>query len=135
MLCQEGISGLKRATDQETLSAVRLDRWSMARLDVLNLREREVGMYGVEWAAWKKAILKIIQSGRTVEQTTSQSVRVCPEVLLDVCRPASGDFRNGHATPVPHFAEYQVCVTTLWRGEGRWESPIAANLTYYRKPF
>lgn len=130
MLCQEGISGLKRATDQETLSAVRLGQ-SMAAW-TCQFEGARGGMYGVEWAAWKKAILKIIQSGRTVEQTTSQSVRVCPEVLLDVCRPASGD-QAAHAPRVPHFCRISGLHDALAR-EGRWESPIAANLTYYRKP-
>jgi fructokinase len=108
MLCQEGIQGLHGATDQDTLSAVRLGQ-AMAAW-TCQFEGARGGMYGVRWADWKEDILEIAHSGSTVEQTTRQSARVCPEVLLDVCRPAAGGHINrpAHAR---HLAENQVCAT------------------------
>jgi sugar/nucleoside kinase (ribokinase family) len=113
-LCQEGIQGLRRATDQETLLAVRFGQ-AMAAW-TCQFEGARGGMYGVGWADWKKEILEIIQSGSTIDHASHQSARVCPAVLLDVCRPASDDHIN-HAAHMPQPAEKQICAT-LWPGGG-----------------
>jgi fructokinase len=112
-LCQDGIQSLHRATDQETLAGVRLGQAMGAW--TCQFEGARGGMYGVTWANWKKEILDIIQSGSTVEQVTHCSTRVCPEVLLDICRPASANL--SHAGHFHSVAEHQVCAT-LWPGGG-----------------
>lgn len=87
LLCQEGIKGLRGASDREVLSAIRLGQ-AMAAWNC-QFEGVRGGMYGIQWAAWKKAIVEVIRSGSTVEQTPLQSLRMCPEVLVEVCRPDS----------------------------------------------
>lgn len=108
-LCQEGIQGLQQATDLDVLSAVRLGQ-AMAAW-TCQFEGARGGIYGIHWADWRKEVLEIIQSGSTAAQTAPQSVRVCPEVLLDVCRATSFEpvSHSGHA---PHLAE-KACAT-LW---------------------
>jgi sugar/nucleoside kinase (ribokinase family) len=113
VLCQDGVHGLQRATDQDALSAVRLGQ-AMAAW-TCQFEGARGGMYGVSWANWKKEVTEIAQNGSTLDQMTPQSARVCPEVLLDVCRPTSADSLN-HAGHVPYLAE-KVCAT-LWPGGG-----------------
>lgn len=113
-LCQDGIQGLHRTTDQETLAGVRLGQ-AMAAW-TCQFEGARGGMYGVGWTDWKKEVLEIIQSGSTVEQVTHHSTRVCPEVLLDICRPASVN-PVSHAGHIHSLAENQVCAT-LWPGGG-----------------
>ena len=112
MLCQDGMHDLQCATDQEILTAVRLGQ-AMAAW-ACQFEGARGGMYGVAWADWKKAVLEIIKSGSTDDQTTQQVPRVCPAVLLDVCRPGSVDHMN-HDPHAPHQAGSRVCMT-LWPG-------------------
>jgi sugar/nucleoside kinase (ribokinase family) len=114
MLCQDGVQGLHHATDQDTLAAVRLGQ-AMAAW-TCQFEGARGGMYGVRWTDWRKEVLEIIQSGSTVEQTTHQSVRVCPEVLVEVCRPESVDHMNRPAHTAG-ITGAQVCAT-LWPGGG-----------------
>lgn len=108
-LCQDGSQGLQRATDQEVLSAVRLGQ-AMAAW-TCQFEGARGGMYGVSWADWKREVLEIIQSGSTVDEIAPQSARMCPKVLLEVCRPTLVDHVS-HAGHLPLLAE-KVCAT-LW---------------------
>ena len=112
LLCQDGIHGLQRITDQDALAAVRLGQ-AMAAW-TCQFEGARGGMYGVAWEDWKKAVLEIIKSGSTDDHTMQQLARVCPAVLLDVCRPGFLDHMN-QSVRVPHQTGAQVC-TTLWPG-------------------
>lgn len=111
-LCQTGSGGLLSATDEETLAAVRLGQ-AMAAWNC-QFEGARGGMYGVAWPDWKEDVLDILQSGSTIEPPIREAIRICPEVLVDVCSRNSSDDLD-RATDIPGQSGAQLCAA-LWQG-------------------